>query len=104
MSKFEVIDANLIATWRYKLQNSDCAICFSSLSSPSVIDLQKGNDSEIVIGICGHSYHNICITPCLRENNRCPLCSSKWEDNTPTKFSNKKIEEVFIKKLNDKTP
>lgn len=105
MSKFEIIEAKLISTWRYILEkNSDCAICFSSLSSQSVSDIHKGIDSKIVIGKCGHSYHEACITPWLRENDRCPLCSIKWEDNTPNSFSDPKIGEDYTQFVNNKTP
>ena len=104
MSKFEVIKAELISTWRYNLKSSDCAICFSNLSSQSVTDFHKGIDSKIVIGICGHSYHKTCITPWLLENNRCPLCSIKWEDNTPNNFSDQKIGEKYTQFINNKTP
>ena len=49
--KFEIINTDIICSWTYNLsKNTDCAICYNSLSCSSVPDFQKGNDSSIRIG------------------------------------------------------
>ena len=85
--KFEIIKSDLICSWKYKIScKSDCAICYNSLSCSSVPDFQKGNDSSIRIGNCGHSFHFGCISPWVRSNPRCPLCSQPWVDATPERY------------------
>jgi RING-box protein 1 len=88
--KFEIIKSDLICSWKYKIScKSDCAICYNSLSSNSVPDLQNGIDSEIQVGSCGHAFHSNCINPWIKSNPRCPLCSNDWINCTPSKFLKK---------------
>lgn len=93
----------------YKEDNSytkECVICKRSLFEPSyeMISNNKNilNDSEIVIGKCGHIYHSDCITLWLNTCDLCPIDKVKWSlhrvaDTTtklvlcqPSKFNFKK--------------
>ena len=101
--KFEVLSAKLICTWNYKLQNTDCAICYASISSSSVPDLQKGKESTIVVGKCGHSFHNGCLGPWLKSNPRCPLCSCQWEEKPIPNLNNVNNICIITENIKGKT-
>ena len=34
--------------------------------------------SDVIIGVCGHGFHKICINEWIRNNNTCPICCKKW--------------------------
>jgi len=78
---FTIKSVKLVSNWRYDLpakSNVDCTICRSSLNSSSLYNIDKGIDSVIVSGGCGHSFHMECIQPWLVNNNRCAICSEEW--------------------------
>ena len=76
-NKFIINNIKILACWKYNLStNTDCTICRNSLNSPSIYNI---NEITLVKGICGHVFHNECIAPWLLNNNRCPICSLKWE-------------------------
>jgi hypothetical protein len=78
-SKFVVNDIKLLSSWGYNLpSNVDCTICRCSLNSSSLYHQDKGFDSYIVEGTCGHSYHHECIKPWADKNKHCPICSAPW--------------------------
>ena len=101
--KFEVLSAKLISSWNYKLQNSDCAICYASISSSSVHDLQRGKESSIVVGKCGHSFHNGCLGPWLKSNPRCPLCSCNLEEKNLPNLNNVSNISIITENIKEKT-
>lgn len=84
ISKFKINNIKLLSTWCYNLKNNiDCTICRTNLNCNSIYAEEEGNDSIIVSGMCGHSFHNECISIWLKpnncfSNNHCPICSEKW--------------------------
>jgi RING-box protein 1 len=79
MNSFIIKDIRLITTWYYNLlSNTDCTICRCSLNSNSLYNQDKGIDSQIIQGLCGHTFHEECILPWLIKNKHCPICSSLW--------------------------
>jgi hypothetical protein len=83
MSKFIVNDIKIISSWGYNLQsNTDCTICRCSLDTSSLYNQDKGIDSKIINGICGHAFHEECINPWINKNKNCPICFSKWTIGT----------------------
>lgn len=79
MSKFTINNIKILSSWGYNLQsNTDCTICRCSLNTQSLYYQDKGIDSNIVSGICGHSFHNECIKPWIEKNTHCPICSAIW--------------------------
>ena len=84
ISKFKINKITLLSTWCYNLQNNtDCTICRNNLNYNSIYAEDKGIDSCVVSGMCGHSFHNECIVSWLKPNNNflnnhCPICSTKW--------------------------
>lgn len=58
--------------------NTDCTICRCNLNTNSIYNQEKGIDSEISSGMCGHSFHTECIKPWISKNKHCPICSVAW--------------------------
>lgn len=86
-SPFIINTAKLFSIEVLNLNNSDCTICRCNLNTNSIYHQEKGLPSKISTGLCGHSYHEECISGWLNTNNKhCPICSKKWENN-------KKIEK-----------
>jgi hypothetical protein len=78
-TKFKINSIKVISTWCYKLdKNIDCTICRTNLNLNSIYAQEKGTDSYVVSGMCGHSYHYECIDPWIKTNSHCPICSNKW--------------------------
>jgi RING-box protein 1 len=79
MSLFTINKMNLITSWSYILdKNVDCTICRQHLNSDSIYAVEKNKRSTIKTGICGHMFHEECITPWLSTNNKCPICLHKF--------------------------
>ena len=84
MNKFKINKITLLSSWCYNLKNNtECTICRNNLNHNSIYAEEKGNDSFVVSGMCGHSFHNECIDSWLKPNNdfinnHCPICSTKW--------------------------
>jgi RING-box protein 1 len=79
MSLFTINKVNLITSWSYVLdKNEDCTICRQHLNNNSIYAIEKNQLSTIKQGICGHMFHDECITPWLKSNTKCPICSSKF--------------------------
>ena len=77
-TKFKILSMKLINTSLHNLdKNIDCTICRCNLNENSIYS-NKINDSIIITGMCGHSFHNECILPWLQNQQNCPICSSKW--------------------------
>jgi RING-box protein 1 len=78
-SKFTINSIKILSSWGYKLSsNTDCTICRCSLDGQSIYNQEKGVDSIITRGTCGHSFHEECIKPWITINNHCPICSAEW--------------------------
>ena len=82
-SKFIINDIKIIGISLYNLPfNNECPICRNNLNNTSIYNQDKGIDSKILIGMCGHSYHEECISGWLNaRNTHCPLCSKQWQCN-----------------------
>lgn len=77
--KFIINQIKLVNSWVHNLSsNVDCTICRCSLNTNSLYNQDKGIDSIISTGTCGHAFHIECIGPWIIKNNYCPICYSKW--------------------------
>jgi hypothetical protein len=79
-TKFEIIDIKLLCSSCYNLpSNTDCTICRTNLNYNSLYSQEKGIESYVVFGECTHAFHYDCIDSWIKTNNKCPICSNKWE-------------------------
>ena len=78
-SRFEITNISIVTSWRHNLPlNNDCTICRNNLNTDSQTFLVKGISSYVVIGECDHAFHRECLEPWIKNNPRCPICSTKW--------------------------
>ena len=81
---FKIKNVKVLSTWIYNLKNNtDCTICRSNLNENSIYADNKNEDSVVVSGICGHSFHKECINNWIKSNNQnknCPICFLKWQN------------------------
>ena len=68
---------NMVALWNYTAKNQDCGLCGKNLMIPVKDMSRQAMDSDVAIGICGHSLHSVCINNKLI--NDCPCCNATWE-------------------------
>ena len=79
--KFTIKSVNMVGVWGYNISCSMCAICRFNLNISSLSDQDRGCDSTVDVGTCGHSYHSICISKWLATSSDitlCPICSHTW--------------------------
>ncbi|ULY68570.1 hypothetical protein [Chlorella virus XW01] len=82
MSKFKVVETNLIFSKFYNLtKNTNCPYCRCSLMESSTEYYETGKHSKVSLGACGHAYHSECINKWLTKSNDCPICREKWSFN-----------------------
>jgi RING-box protein 1 len=83
--KFQVNSIKILNSKGYNLTtNTDCTICRCNLNTNSLYNQDKGLDSMLIRGTCGHVFHSECIEPWLKNNNHCPICITVW--STHEKF------------------
>lgn len=72
---------NMVAFWRYDVENSACPICHKDLLSPTNQAYQRRvirNLNNVAIGECNHGVHTECIDRWKLTNNNCPCCMMHW--------------------------
>jgi RING-box protein 1 len=81
-NKFIINNIKVISCWGYNLpSNTDCTICRNNLNESSLYNHDKGIDSQIQKGSCGHSFHSECINPWVIKHKTCPICFSDWSSS-----------------------
>jgi hypothetical protein len=76
----KINNINIISSWSYiSDKNTDCTICRQSINNNSVYAIESGFTSTVFSGTCGHIFHTECITPWLKTNKRCPICSQPYQ-------------------------
>lgn len=102
---FEITGIKLVGSYIFDLpKNEECTICRNSLHTASIYNQEKGLDSYVVSGTCGHSYHNECIKSWIEKNKYCPICFEKWEstkNNNELENTNKIDKSDYYKNLID---
>jgi RING-box protein 1 len=81
-NKFVINDIKILSCWGYNLpSNTDCTICRHSLNTQSLYYQDKGIESIIQRGSCGHSFHCECIQPWVSKHKTCPICFADWSSH-----------------------
>ncbi len=91
----EVLKLDIVGSYSYKpdieiasykcsdnCYSKECIICKRSLFEPSYEMVSDNanilNDTEIVIGKCGHIFHGDCLGKWLKTCDTCPIDKVKW--------------------------
>lgn len=104
--KLTLKSMNVIATWEYDVENTQCTLCHHDLMSPfcmtNNIHLQLHQnqhqnqpkyDNDVCIGTCKHGFHASCINSWIKHGNSvCPKCKTQW------KISKNGTSSVFVYK------
>ena len=76
---FQVKSSKLFCTRVFEHKNCDCTICRQPLDEDSIYAKEDNTISELMkSNYCGHTFHKECITPWLKQYNKCPICAEKW--------------------------
>jgi len=92
----EIVKADIVGYYFYcpKIENYDkfltkkkllteCSICKRFILDCSYDTITDNSniikESEIIIGKCGHMFHNECITSWLKIDNTCPIDKVAWQ-------------------------
>ena len=78
--KLSLTNLNVIATWKYNLENHDCKLCYKDLMLPVQEPGTNKINGDVTVGICNHAFHTVCINSWLiKKNISCPHCSISWK-------------------------
>lgn len=77
-SIFCINKIQLISSISHRSNNTDCTICREDINNDSIYAQSEGKRSNVKTGLCGHVFHDECITPWLKCNNKCPICIQKF--------------------------
>jgi len=82
--KVEVREWKAVATWTWNLSDDDCSICRMPFDGCPPEAKYPGDDSPVVLGVCGHAFHLLCINKWLTEKREagCPYCRRPWQFKT----------------------
>lgn len=125
----EVLKLDIVGSYSYKPDieiisydenntqyTKECIICKRGLMEPSYETLSDNkniqNDTEILIGKCGHMFHDDCLCKWLKTSDCCPIDKVKWclhrVADTTTKLvmynsqSNYKRKYEYVSNVSDK--
>lgn len=95
----ELISWSPIATWSFKSLSTDCSICRELLmrecTECTTKPITQHKKTCIVSkGICGHCFHDHCISKWLTGAITCPICT------TPYKTEITNMDDKFLWKNN----
>jgi len=78
----EIVDSLIIYEKKYQSINSDCPICHNNINEHSLTNTNKSEKINIIKSKCGHCYHKECISSWIKYQSTCPLCISKFVEES----------------------
>ena len=76
---FKLLTINIVTTSKTNCFNDTCGICNEDNNNYCINCSSSGTTHcDIVIGECGHAYHNHCLTEWLKMRRVCPLDNKVW--------------------------
>jgi len=70
----------VLTTWEYNSDNTDCKLCHKDLTVPVNETGSDRINGNVMIGICNHGFHSVCINAWIdRGNVSCPHCMTVWK-------------------------
>ena len=76
---FKLLTINIVTTSKTNFFNDTCGICKEDNNNYCINCSSSGTTHcDIVIGECGHAYHNHCLTEWLKMRRVCPLDNKVW--------------------------
>lgn len=76
---FKLLSVNIVTTSKVNCYNQSCAICKEDNNDYCINCSSDGNTNcNILIGNCGHAYHEHCLAEWLKVRKVCPLDNLFW--------------------------
>jgi RING-box protein 1 len=77
---FKLQSLNLVTTSKINCFNEACGICKEDNNSYCINCASSGNTNcNVVIGECGHAYHEHCLNEWFKTRRVCPLDNKVWQ-------------------------
>lgn len=98
MSRVTIDSLNIVATWKFKVENKNCPLCRNNLMAPTQADIDNKDIKNVIkVGKCKHAYHSVCIDKWLKNSNvSCVTCKTEWKPEKTVSSSVYQFKNIHI--------
>lgn len=76
---FTIKKLDLVYNWNLKQDEKICQLCQKHLIAPHGLDITKDySKCKIIVGKCGHSFHDSCLNKTKTNVHSCPIDNTVW--------------------------
>lgn len=76
---FKLLSVSMVTTSKTNCYNEACAICKEDNNNYCINCSSSGNTNcNVLIGNCGHAFHEHCLNEWLKMRRVCPLDNKVW--------------------------
>lgn len=76
---FKLLSVSMVTTSKTNCYNEACGICKEDNNSYCINCSSSGNTNcNVLIGNCGHAFHEHCLNEWLKMRRVCPLDNKVW--------------------------